>query len=252
MNKWQFIIKCEDGSVLNVSPNSALIFLDETGDEQLKDPKYPIFGLGGCCIIAKNYLSLIDRPWSKIKLEMFNLKNKPLHAAGNSFSYKQITAINNFFLSNGFGRFTTISSINTQIDTKLKMEQVVFYSFCTRVLEIIRWYEFDNIIVIYDNSERLKPKLQKYASGIEFSEKFNDVDKKIETHYCVVNKENAFSGVEVADFIIHSAGTSLRDLISGKICRLTDREDFNKIFNTTDKKLSSFIQLNSVAFTSKE
>ena len=63
MNKWDFIINCYDGSVINVSPNSALVFLDETGDEQLKDPKYPIFGLGGCCILAKNYFNLIDRPW---------------------------------------------------------------------------------------------------------------------------------------------------------------------------------------------
>ncbi len=251
MNKWDFIINCDDGSVINVSPNSALVFLDETGDEQLKDPKYPIFGLGGCCILAKNYFILIDRPWSKMKLKMFNLKNKPLHAAGNSFSYKQITAINNFFLSNEFGRFTTISSLNTQIDTILKMEQVVFYSFCKRVLEIIKWYEFENIIVIYDNSERLKPKLQEYASTIDFAEKLNGVDTKIETHYCVVNKETALSGVEVADFIIHSAGTSLRDLINGKIYRLTDREDFNHVFNTTDKKISSFFQVNSAAFTSK-
>ena len=79
----------------------------------------------------------------------------------------------------------------------------------------------------------------------------NGVDTKIETHYCVVNKETALSGVEVADFIIHSAGTSLRDLINGKIYRLTDREDFNNIFNTTDKKISSFFQVNSAAFTSK-
>lgn len=252
MNKWKFMISCDNDSEINVSPNSVLVFLDETGDEQLKDPKYPIFGLGGCCILAKNYINLIDRPWSKIKHEMFNLEDKPLHASGNHFSFKQRTAINNFFLTNSFGRFTTISSLNTQIDTLLKLEQVVFYSFCNRVIDIIKWNEFKDIIILYDNSERLKPKLQKYASGIEFTEKVDGIDTKIDSYYCVVNKKTVFSGVEVADFIIHAAGTSLRDLLSGKISKLEDREDYNNIFNNTDRKYSSFIQLNKAIFTPKE
>jgi len=252
LNKYQFALTFDDGSLLNVSLNSIIVFLDETGDEQLNDPQYPIFGFGGCCILARDYFDIIDKPWSNMKHEKFDLHDKPLHATGINFTYEQMTALNNFFLSSTFGRFAVISSKNTKNDTMLKLEQIVYCDFYNRVLEIIKWYKFENIIIIYDNSERLKPKLQKYAASIEFTEKVNGVDMKIDTHYCIMNKKDAFSGLEVADFIIHSAGTALRDLISGKISKLIDREDFRNIFEKIDSKYSSFIQIDSVSFTSRE
>lgn len=42
--------------------------------------------------------------------------------------------------------------------------------------------------------------------------------------------------MEVADFIMHTAGTQLRDRISKKNLK---RKDFEVVFNGIDKKLSS-------------
>jgi len=248
----QFTLNFDDGSLLDVSPNSVLVFLDETGDEQLNDPKYPLFGFGGCCILARDYYDIIDKPWLKMKHEKFDLTSNSLHATGSNFTSDQLSALNIFFLSNTFGRFATIASKNSNVDTRLKLEQIVYYSFYFRVCEIIKWYEFENIIIIYEDSIRLKPKLEKYAADIKFAEKVNGVDVSIDTHYCVLKKNNAFSGLEVADFIIHSAGTTLRDVISGKKSKLTDRKDFRNIFGGIDSKYSSFMQINSATVTPKE
>jgi len=202
--------------------------------------------------LARDYFNVIDNPWTKLKLDKFGLKGKPLHASGKCFTYEQRTALNNFFHSNTFGRFTTILSVDTQNDTLLELDEIVYRNFYNRILDIIRWYEFEDIIIIYDDSTRLKPKLQKYSAGIEITEKANGVETNFDTHYCVINKKYAFPGIEVADFIIHSAGTTLRDLLNGKIRKLTDREDFSYIFEKIDGKYSSFLHLNSVSFTSKE
>ncbi|NCB51156.1 MAG: hypothetical protein EOM54_04645 [Clostridia bacterium] len=59
MNNFNFTLCFSDGSELKASPNTALIFLDETGDELLSDPIYPIFGFGGCCILVKDYNDII-------------------------------------------------------------------------------------------------------------------------------------------------------------------------------------------------
>lgn len=73
---YQFTFNFDDGTLLNISPNSVLVFLDETGDEQLNDPAYPIFGFGGCCILARDYFDNIDKPWSNMKIEKFDLIHK--------------------------------------------------------------------------------------------------------------------------------------------------------------------------------
>lgn len=250
MYNFKFTLNFDDGSFLNASPNSALIFLDETGDEQLKDPNYPIFGFGGCCILAKHYFDIIHIPWTNMKYEKFKIIETPLHSSGNIFNKEQIMALNNFFISNVFGRFAVLTSTSTKIDPMRALEQIVYLDFHNRIIDIIKWHEFENIIIIYEESKRLKPKLEKYS--VDISENVNGFNNKIDIHPCVMNKRKSFPGLEVADFIIHSAGTSLRDLIRGKINKLIDREDFKNIFANIDKKYSSFINIDSATFTSKK
>ncbi|GAG26739.1 unnamed protein product, partial [marine sediment metagenome] len=50
----------KEGKV-QIEGNSLLVFIDETGNEYLKDKKYPIFGLGGCAVICKDYNNLIRK-----------------------------------------------------------------------------------------------------------------------------------------------------------------------------------------------
>ena len=49
--------------------------------------------------------------------------------------------------------------------------------------------------------------------------------------------------MEVADFIIHTAGAQLRDRISKKNL---NRKDFEVVFNEIDKKLSSCIFIDKI------
>lgn len=243
MDEFNFVLYSEDGTSFKVSPDSALVFLDETGDSQLSDKNYPIFGFGGCCILAKDYMDAIHNPWSNLKKNHFELKDKPLHAADIKFNNNQITELNNFFITHQFGRFAVLMSKNTSIDFELSPEYIVYADFYNRIIEILKYYNFENIVIIYEDSKKLKPKLESYAAGIILSEKINEVDNNIEIYYYAMSKQIAFPGLEIADIIVHTAGTSLRDKINGKITNLIERKDFSNIFEKIEKQHSSFLYI---------
>lgn len=185
-----------------------------------------------------------------MKHNKFNSISVPLHAADNHFNSEQISALNNFFISNIFGRFAVLATKNTVIDINWSLEQIVYTDFYLRIAELLKWHEFDDVIIVYEDSTRLKSKLEKYAAGIGLTKTINDKVEKINIHYCVMKKSYIFPGLEVADFIIHTAGTSQRDLINRKISILADRKDFKNIFVNIENKYSSFLCIDKV--TSKE
>lgn len=244
-----FTFNFDDGSSIGIYPNTALVFLDETGEEKLSDPNYKIFGLGGCCILAKDYIEKISKPWNELKKNNFETDNKPLHATDIKFSKKQITALNNFFISNQFGRFAVICSNDTHLDSNLLIDEMVYYSLHNRIGDILKWISFENIVIVFEHSERLKPQFEKYAGRINLSVKENDKDIDIDISHCVVNKQASFPGLELADLIIHTAGTTVRDKINNKINKFIERKDFDVIFNQIDNKYSSFFCIDKITFT---
>ena len=60
-----------NGKNTNLLENEPLVFIDETGHELLKDKKYPILGLGGICVLAKDYNELVKKPWIELKKQYF-------------------------------------------------------------------------------------------------------------------------------------------------------------------------------------
>lgn len=53
---------------LKLPVRSLLIFVDETGNEDLSDPKNPTFGRGGCGCLYPAYRDLIKKPWCKLSV----------------------------------------------------------------------------------------------------------------------------------------------------------------------------------------
>ena len=53
--------------ILNVRPDCLMFFVDETGHESFADPDYPVFGLGGCAVLAGNIDHLLRAPWRAMK-----------------------------------------------------------------------------------------------------------------------------------------------------------------------------------------
>src|SRR6516225_7097380 len=85
--------------VLQLPMRSLLIFIDETGTEDLSDPKNPTFGRGGCGVLFSEYKLRIAKPWRHLKRERLGGAAKPFHAAEferTRPTMYQITGINAF------------------------------------------------------------------------------------------------------------------------------------------------------------
>lgn len=74
------VIQLENGSSVSLEPSCYCVFIDETGTETLSDPKYPIFGFGGCGILASHYKGWLMLPWKRMKQGYFGDTDIPIHA----------------------------------------------------------------------------------------------------------------------------------------------------------------------------
>ena len=65
---------------LKVSNSALIVFVDDTGHEALV-PGQPVFGLGGCAVMAADLDRLIRHPWLDVRRRVCGSPENPLHAA---------------------------------------------------------------------------------------------------------------------------------------------------------------------------
>ena len=115
-----------DGPRLQVQANCLMFFVDETGHEEFADPNYPVFGIGGCVIMAGAVDAVIKRPWRALKEEHFGGPDVKLHASDLRKPTKvQAEAIGNFFRKQEFGRFAVTLTASTKIPPPLRPYDVM-------------------------------------------------------------------------------------------------------------------------------
>jgi len=236
------LLEQEVMSDLKVQANSLLIFLDETGHEELRDPQYPVFGIGGCAVMGFAYDRFIRNPWKKMKADYFGGHDVALHATGmHSINKDQIEALSNFFLTNPFSRFCAIMKITTSIigKTKLNPYQIVCGTVGKRIEKISIYYPFNSLVMIFESSDRTD-----FLAAENFGSMRALIDgEKIPVNKFRMNKSLREPGLEVADFIIHTAGSLVRNRMAGK---QKWRKDFDCIFHNVDQRLVSYIEIDSV------
>lgn len=185
------IINTKKGKI-QIEGNSLLVFIDETGNEYLKDKEYPIFGLGGCAVICKEYNNSIRITWNKMKDTFFNGKENKLHAK-DFFQPKkiQINAISDFFKKNKFARVAAVMSNKTINETEYNIYNIVTRVLYKRVLDVANWTCFNRVIFILEDSERCNSLAKKFFPSYKFEEYDNKLNKKIEIpskYFFVVKK----------------------------------------------------------------
>lgn len=230
---------------LRVQPNSLLIFLNETGHEQLSDPQYPVFGIGGCAVMGSAYDQFIKTPWKKMKADYFGGHNVALHAADlHSITKEQIDALAYFFKANPFSRFAAIMKITTSISGEITPYQIISGSVAKRIEKISSIYPFHSIKMIFESSNRTDLLAAKH---FEYLRAMVD-GQEIPVNKYRMPKSTLEPGLEVADFIVHTGGSQVRGRMAGK---RRWRKDFESIFHDVDDHLVSYLEIDSVKPTVK-
>jgi hypothetical protein len=226
----------------HLSENTLVVVIDDTGQEEFRDPNFPVFGIGGCAFLVRDYQRLIELPWNYMCEKFFPSFERPLHASKlGKLSEEQLGALKNFFEKFEFFRIATVVSVESVKEIDANYIDIVGSTFLNRILEIAQWIEFERIYIIFEASDRIGSKVIKSLSGKNIIREDSGV--KIPIELGLMPKSACEPALEVADFIVHTAGAQTKHRTSGNT---QDRQDFKIIFNNVDKRLTSFMYITRI------
>ncbi|KOO16960.1 hypothetical protein AKJ18_02465 [Vibrio xuii] len=230
-------IETENGT-MNIDDLTLIVALDETGCEDYKDTKYPVFGLGGCAVLARDYNRFLDAPWCYIKGTYFGGHDIKMHAAElRKPTHEQLEALENFFTTLPFFRFVTMSAHTFENHSDESNVHLLTTSILHQICNIVQIAQPKHIIYVVEHSQRLSPLVMRYLK----SYKFGCQDYEIEPQVMYATKNENLSCLEVADFVVHPAGAQVRNRLMGN--NRGTRKDFEIVFSKVDSRLSFYQEI---------
>lgn len=232
--------------ITEIGENTLLIFLDETGVESLNDPNAPFFGFGGLVVECRHYFEKVEYPWYKIKDEHWNGRHSSMHASDLKKPPEVlIGALNNFFDQEEIGRIAVTITDKSINNTDHNIENIVFGCIWDRIIEVSNKMKWFDIVILIEENERLK---NAFETEIMSKTPRNKYNKEVPVRYGTILKDPAFAGLEVADFIIHTAGRQARVMrgnLFNKTGKIDSQPDFEHVFGKIDKK--SWLNLSRIS-----
>ena len=190
--------------------------------------------------MARDYQKLIKEPWEFMCRNFFPELQRPLHAAElRNLSTEQINALNYFFTNYGFFRIASTASIKSIKKIDNNFIEVIGASLLNSICDIAQWTDLERVFIIFENSDRIEMKVLQSLSN----KKFIRANKDINIDLGLMPKSACFPALEVADLIVHTAGTQVRSRISGN---KKFKQDFEIIFKNVDQRFVSFKEITEI------
>jgi Protein of unknown function (DUF3800) len=210
---------------LVLTPDSLVVFIDETGAEDYRDPNNPTFGRGGCAALGSEYKNLIKRPWRRLKRDRMGGAMKPFHATEFEQSRPtkaHITGINRF-LRQPFWRFAVMSDGRTELPPGVDGHRAVSLVTVRFVTQLVARYDVNRVALVFESSER-GDKLVERDFDLANMKLVNRAGARVEVEGCFMEKNRMEAGLEVADLVAHTAGRQRRHEMAEKPGRAKDFE----------------------------
>ena len=234
------VLDCDDDR-RELAGSTLVVAIDDTGHEAFADSNFPVFGLGGCCFLVKDYRRLIDGPWNFMCQRFFPEHKRPMHAADLwQPTDEQLDAFRHFFEKFQFFRVATTISKQAANEIHADFISVVGASLLSRIADVGKWAEFDRLFIIVEQSDRIQNRILRSLDGGTLHRD----GKNITIELGHLPKSACMAALEVADFIIHTAGAQTRNRIAGNV---KPRIDFEIIFRNVPEFLTSFMEITKIS-----
>ena len=207
-----------EDDLLKLTPDTLVVFIDETGNEDYSDPKNPTFGRGGCAVRGHEYRRMLKQPWRELKRESLGGANKPFHATEFEQSkptLRQITRINTF-LKRPFWRFAAMSDARTKLPENIDGHRAISLVTMNFIRRLAATYHDISTVALVFEASRRGDKLVERDFDLANMNLVNEAGQRIEVDGYFMPKRCMEAGIEVADLIAHTAGRQRRHQLAGK------------------------------------
>jgi hypothetical protein len=197
----------------SVSDHTLLVFVDDTGHEALV-PGHPVYGLGGCAVIAGDLERVIRHPWHEVRRKVRGSADTPLHAAslGHPPRQEDIEAVAGFFRTQPFARIGATISTRATRDDAISALGTIAGVLKQQIVSIAKWFPFTEVSVIFEASGRADALIED-AFG-DFS--LNEGGRPIPIECFFMPKAVGDPALEAADFVMHAVDRQARRKLDGR------------------------------------
>lgn len=225
---------------LKVSNATLIVFVDDTGHEALV-PGQPVFGLGGCAVMAADLDRIIRIPWHDVRRRVRGSPENPLHAAnlGHPPRPEDIETVAQFFKEQPFARIGATITIRAQQAAGLSAIDTIAAVLKNRILDIAKWTPFEELNVIFEASDRADRQIETAFADFRVEEN----GRSIPVECFFMPKSVQDPALEVADFIMHAVGRQARRRMGG---RTGFAPDFAAVFHGQDSRRVSYMEVERV------
>lgn len=226
---------------LELTPDTLVFFIDDTGHEALPCG-HQVYGLGGCGLMASELDRLVREPWREVRRIVNGSPEIPLHASDlnvGELSNDQIGAIASFFTTQPIARVAVTVTSATKLHPDLPTVDLVTKALLNRFADIAKWILFSKLAVIIESSKRADPLVQAALANLRL-----EVDGAVlPADVYFMPKAVGEPALEVADFIVHTAGGQAKWKLNS---RTGFRLDYKSIFHANDERLVSRFDIDLV------
>lgn len=195
---------------IQIAAGDLLIFVDDTGHEAFRSQPY--FGLGGCAVLAEHY-GRLKNLWMDVRTRIKGHPDARLHASDKSIrTDANFKILADFFEDRSFLRFAVMSAKNVILPDNMHPATPVTGSIQEDIAIMGNHLPCNAVLLVLESSQRADPILKQCFS--ELGPGAIQLAKPL--HHYLMPKSSGEPGLEIADFVINTAGSQIRKHLRGE------------------------------------